>query len=393
MAKKIISIIFSFLVFFNIVYASDIDITSEKYILYNLNDNNILLEKDANEETYIASLTKVMTVIVAIENIKDYDSKVIIKSNMINDIAWDVSTTGFKSGDVVSYNDLLYAAILNSGADAVQALALSVSDTKSDFVKLMNDKVKELNLKHTHFSNVIGLTEKENYSSAYDMAQILIYALKNEKFKSVFNTKEYKLSIGKTVKSTIDLYSKNTGYNLDYITGAKTGYTSASGYCLITTANFNNTDFLLVTLNAHSNVKSIHVKDTINIYNYYKDNYDYHNYIDRSDIVVKLKTEDSKEKEVAVKSGIEKSFYEKNTFSKNDISYKYNGVDSVSYFTKKGSKLGTVKVIYKDKVIDEFDLIYNEVLSFSFIEFIKNRLYIVLIGFLLLLIIGKCLKR
>lgn len=393
MERKIIKIIFSFLLFFDIVYADEIEVNSDKYILYNLNDNSILLEKDSKKETYIASLTKVMTVIVAIENIDNYEDKITIKSNMINDIAWDVSTTGFKTGDVVSYNDLLYAAILNSGADAVQALALSVSKTKSDFVKLMNDKVKELGLKNTHFSNVIGLTEDDNYSSAYDMAQILMYALKNKKFKEVFTTKSYDLSINKTVKSTISSYAKNTGYNLDYITGAKTGYTNASGYCLITTATFNNTDYLLVTLNAHSDTKSIHVKDTISIYDYYKENYDYHSYVDKNDIVVKLKTKDSKEEEINVKSGIEKSFYEKNTFSKKDISYEYKGVDSVSFFTIKGSKLGSVKIIYQDKVIDEFDVLYDGTLTFSLIEFLKNRYYILLIGVIFILITLKCLKK
>ena len=205
--KKIIKFIYIFLVFFLLfkveAFGETLNLNSDKYILYNLNDNIVLLNKNETQETYIASLTKMMTVIVAIENIEDYNKEVIITKEMFKDIAWDVSVAGFKVGEKVTYNDLLYGAILPSGADAVNALALSISGSYDDFIELMNQKAKDLSLKHTHFANVTGLFNENNYSSAYDVAEILKYALKNKKFKEVFETKRYTFSNGKIVKSTI----------------------------------------------------------------------------------------------------------------------------------------------------------------------------------------------
>ena len=166
------------------------------------------MQKNENEETQIASLTKIMTIIVAIENITDFDEKVTITKDMVNNIEWDVAKIGLKSGDIVTYNDLLYGAMLPSAADCVNALAISISGNYKDFIKLMNNKVKELKLKHTHFENVVGLYSKDNYSSAYDVAEILKYSLKNQKFKQIFEAKEYVLTNGKKINSTLKTYNK-----------------------------------------------------------------------------------------------------------------------------------------------------------------------------------------
>ena len=111
---------------------------------------------------------------------------------MFDGIAWDVAVVGFKKGEKVTYDDLLYGAMLESGADATNALAILVSGNKKDFVQKMNEKARELNLQNTSFANVVGLYDKNNYSSAYDMAELLKYALKNPKYKELFETKTYK---------------------------------------------------------------------------------------------------------------------------------------------------------------------------------------------------------
>ena len=105
--NKVIFALNIILLFCN-VFAENLDLISDKYILYNLNDNKILMQKNENEETQIASLTKIMTIIVAIENITDFDEKVTITKDMVNNIEWDVAKIGLKSGDIVTYNDLLY---------------------------------------------------------------------------------------------------------------------------------------------------------------------------------------------------------------------------------------------------------------------------------------------
>ena len=261
MVKKIISFITIFFLSFNIINAEEINLTSEKYILYNLNDNKILLEKDSNEKTQIASLTKIMSVIVSIENIKNFDEEVTITSEMLKGLTWDIATIKLKEGDIVTYNDLLYAAMLPSAADAVNALALSLSGSYENHLIMMNAKAKELGLKNTHYSNVIGLTDEDNYSSAYDISQLLMYALKNKKFKEIFETKNYTLSNGKKIATTIIKYDNK------YILGSKTGYTTKAGRCLASISSENGVDYLFVTLNNYKG-GHLYIDETINTYKY-----------------------------------------------------------------------------------------------------------------------------
>jgi len=286
MQKKIVVFIICLFGLINI-YASELKLSSEKYILYNMNEETILDEKDSKEETNIASLTKIMTVLVAIENIDDFNKEVKITRKMLEDIDWDVSVTGFEVGDKVTYNDLLYGAMISSGADACNALAISISGSLDDFVKLMNDKVKELNLKNTNFENVTGLYDNNHYSSAYDVSKILIYALKNKKFKEIFETKEYTTTNDIKLKSTLVRYNSNK--DISYINGSKTGYIKKAGYCLASTATLNDVDYLFISLNSFSHSKS-HINDAVTTYTYYDENYEYQNIVDKDDVVVTLKT-------------------------------------------------------------------------------------------------------
>ncbi len=388
--RKIISLLFVFFLLIVNVNATELNLYSEKYILYNMNDNMIIDEKDAYDKTSIASLTKIMTVIVAIENIEDYDKKITITHDMIDNIEWDVAVVGFHVGDSVTYNDLLYGAILSSGADAVNALALSIGGSYDDFVKMMNDKVKKLGLENTNFTNVVGLYDSEHYSSAYDMAQILIYALKNDKFKEIFETKYYKSSSNINMKSTLSKYNGD----ISYIKGAKTGYISKSGNCLASISTIDDVNYLLVTLNSYSDVSYSSIKDAINAYTYYSKNYSYQNIVDTKDIVVTLKTKYAKEDTIDIYSNETLEYYLKNDFNKKDLEYVYDGLNEISYFTKSGIKLGTIKIIYNEKELNSFDLIYNSSLTFSIWLLLWDYKYFIL-GFILfisLLVLVKIKK-
>ena len=393
--NKVIFTLTIILLFCN-VFAENLDLISDKYILYNLNDNKILMQKNENEETQIASLTKIMTIIVAIENITDFDEKVTITKDMVNNIEWDVAKIGLKSGDIVTYNDLLYGAMLPSAADCVNALAISISGNYKDFIGLMNNKVKELKLKHTHFENVVGLYSKDNYSSAYDVAEILKYSLKNKKFKQIFEAKEYVLTNGKKINSTLKTYNKKVGEDISYITGAKTGYIKLAGNCLASTARIDNVNYLLVTLNAYSNKKSPHILDATSTYKYFSNNYSYKYILKKNDVVVNLKTKYAKEKNIDIHSSQEYKYYLKNDFNKDSIKYEYDGIKEISYFTKKGTTLGKVKIKLNDEILETFELIYNENLTFSIASFLWiNKIYItaIILFIIILLKINKRKKR
>lgn len=379
MVKNIYKILIFFFLFVVSINAKELELDSEKYILYNLNDNKVLLEKNSDEKTQIASLTKIMTVIVAIENIDDFNKKVLITNEMLKNIEWDVAVAGFKVGQTVTYNDLLYGAILPSGADAVNALAYSVTNDYANFIKMMNNKAKELGLDNTRFANPIGLYDENNYSSASDVAKLLIYSLKNEKFKEVFSTRKYTSTNGIKMKSTIESYNqKNGNLNLEYITGAKTGYIKKAGYCLASTATIDDVNYLLVTLNAYT-TGSPHIKDAINTYNYYSENYSYQDIVKNDSVITTIKTKYAKEKELEILANTNIKYYLQNNFDINDIEYEFSGVEYISYFTKTGTNLGKVKIKYNDEVLNEFDLIYAQTLSFSLLSFLWSYKYIIII--------------
>ena len=258
MVKRTISAVFIFFLFVYNVSAIPVNISSEKYILINLDEDRILFENNSHDETQVASLTKIMTAIIAIERIDDFSEKVTIEKSMIDGLTRDIAQIGFKVGEKYTYDDLLYAMMLPSAADAANALAVSIGGSFENYLRLMNDKALELGLNNTHYSNVFGLTDENNYSSAYDVSVLLRYALKNEKFKTVFTARNYTLTNGKKIISTIYKYDNK------YIVGSKTGYTSKAGRCLASISNVNDANLMFITLNYY--IKDLkYITETVHI--------------------------------------------------------------------------------------------------------------------------------
>ncbi len=382
MIKKIrISKIFlSIFLFISIVNAEELDLNlkSERYILYNLDNDSIIVEKDAYSKTNVASLTKIMSTIVSIENAKDYNSDITITSDMISGIAADVAKVGLKKGQKVKYDDLIAGSLISSGADAIQALSIYSNGTLKNTIGLMNTKVSELGLKSSNFTNVVGLYDKYNYSSAYDMAQILKYALKNDRFKKIFTSNTYEMSYGKKISSSISKYNKKAKQDISYILGSKTGYIKKAGYCLASIATINDVNYLLITLNAY-NDSTAHIDDSIKIYEYVSKNYDYIDIFKEGDVIYTIDTYNSTIDKYEVKAPYTKTLFLNKDFDKDNLKYNYDGNESVSYLNKKGEKLGKIQVMYNDEQIDEFDVVLDSELSFSLDKyFVKYKVILIL---------------
>lgn len=390
--------VISFLYGANICYAEELDIYSKSAILYNMDDDIILYEKNSEERTSIASLTKIMTCIIAIENIDNLDQKIILKSDVFTGLAEaGASVAGFRVGENVTFRDLLMGALLPSGADATRALALNISGSESEFVNLMNNKAIELGLKDTHFENTTGLESSNHYSTVKDISIILKYALKNQTFKDMYTTREYTTTSNLTFYSTLKKISNNYSFDVSNILGSKTGYTDEAGLCMSSIANYNGVNYLLVTAGAdyRGNVPR-QLLDAMTIYNFYSTNYGYKNIINTGDYIKTINEEYSTKEKYDITSPITISKFLNNSFNEDKIKYEYSGLDKISYKNKIGDKLGSVNIIYDDNIIDTFDVFLTETINFSLLTFLLQTKLIYLIGatiIILLIIICFFKKR
>lgn len=381
--KKAVFFLFSLFFFCYSVYANDFDITGEYVTLYNMNEDTLLYSKNDTKKTSIASLTKMMTTLVAIEEIDNLDKIVTIKERDFEGTV-GYSKAGFKVGDKVTYLDLLYGIILPSGADAVNAV---VNNTLGydKFIKKMNETAKKIGMNDTSYANPVGKDDENNYSTSNDLAKLLKYALKNETFKTVFTTKNYKTSNGLNLESTVNRYENIL--NTNEIKGAKSGFTKDAGRCLASITTLNNVDYLLVVINSSTTSPYNAVKDTITIYDYYNNNYGYKNIINDDTFIKEIPVDFSKEKTYKITGSEDIEKYLKNN---TEVTYKYVGSDKVTFNTKKGSKLGVVK-IYDGDVLLATSNVYleNNIEYYPIITYIMIGIAVVFV----LLIVKKINKK
>lgn len=381
--KKAVFFLFSLFFFCYSVYADDFDITGEYVTLCNMNEDTLLYSKNDTKKTSIASLTKMMTTLVAIEEIDNLDKIVTIKERDFEGTV-GYSKAGFKVGDKVTYRDLLYGIILPSGADAVNAV---VNNTLGydKFIKKMNETAKKIGMNDTSYANPVGKDDENNYSTSNDLAKLLKYALKNETFKTVFTTKNYKTSNGLNLESTVNRYENIL--NTNEIKGAKSGFTKDAGRCLASITTLNNVDYLLVVINSSTTSPYNAVKDTITIYDYYNNNYGYKNIINDDTFIKEIPVDFSKEKTYKITGSEDIEKYLKNN---TEVTYKYVGSDKVTFNTKKGSKLGVVK-IYDGDVLLATSNVYleNDIEYYPIITYIMIGIAVIFV----LLIVKKIKKK
>lgn len=254
------------------------EIYSAKAILIDLSNHEILCEKASNDMAYPASLTKIMTSIIAIENLSDLEERISLSRDIFDDLdQTDASMAGFAPNEEVMAIDLLYATMLPSGAETAIALADHISGSEKDFVKLMNRKADSLGMENTHFTNVTGLHHWNHYTTAKDMAVLLEYALQNETFREIFTRKSYCIHStnlkpsGFSFQSTMFQEMASAEFDGGEILGGKTGYTNEAGLCLASLAEKNGQEYILITMGANGNHESeqYNITDALYIYSQY----------------------------------------------------------------------------------------------------------------------------
>lgn len=333
---------FIFIVLLIIFPLKVLALSASSSIVMDLNSGRILHENNSNDQRLIASITKIMTCIVTIET-ADLNEEIEVGEEVLKAYG---SAIYIEVGEKLTLKDLLYGLMLRSGNDAAVVIAKNVAGNMENFALLMNEMANKIGMKNSYFYNAHGLEEDNdtgNLSTAYDMALLTKYAMKNKTFREIFGTKKY------TVKTNYKTYSwtnKNKLlHNYEYITGGKTGYTEKARRTLVTTASSNNIDLVTVTLNDPNDFL-----DHKKLYEEIFRNYEAVKVLDKNKFEIK---EDTiyKDDELYI---LEDIYIPVTKDEKQNIEIKYKLYDNKSY--SDNDKIGVAEIYIKDSLIDEVNI-------------------------------------
>ncbi len=257
---------------------------ASKYIyVLERESQEVIYQKKANSKAYPASLTKIMTTLVALEHLDDISSQATVDTETYQKMVLEnASMAGFYGGEVVTYRDLLYGTILSSGGEAANSLAMNIAGSQEAFVELMNEKAKELGMKKTNFTNVEGLQDKNQYTSASDMAKLLDYALDNDDFRAIFTKESFQTLAsnehpnGITLKSTVLKELSPDMQEGFRVIGGKSGTTEDAGQCWASLGQVDEREYIVIVMGAALNDLSapdlIQREDTLELFKLIKAN-------------------------------------------------------------------------------------------------------------------------
>lgn len=380
--KKISAFILVFIILFTTaVFAApkaDFELSGESAVLLDVKSGQLLYTKNHQKIQYPAGLTKIVTALVVIEEGK-LDNLVTVNSSALESVK-NTSTIGLFDGEVLTLREILYGMILQSANDCAVTAALSVSESEDAFVKKMNEKVKEIGAKNTKFTNVTGIYDKNNYSTAEDMALIMQYACQNPTFKEIASTKKYTLPVNNKVSYERVLVSKcalisDEKYAYDGVQTGMSGFTDEGKYATAVSASKNGFNIVCVTMNADGEFSRY--TDIKNLLNFAFENF--HTVTIEND---DLNIPDAKLKGVFGKIGIvDFSLKEPVTITVpltadvNNLSYDYQ----INKKYKKADKYtATVGVSYENEAITQLSLNGVAVKKVTLYNIVKTVLLIVL---------------
>lgn len=280
---------------------NSISLYSNNLLLMDGENKNVLFEKNGYKKIYPASTTKILTALLAIENL-DLDKTIVVSKNAVYSTPLGSSVIYLQEGEVISLKNVLYGLLLKSGNDAANVLAENVSGNIDDFVKLMNEKLKEIGCDNTHFTNAHGFHDENHYSTAYDMAKLMQYAMQNETFKEIIQTKY--IEIDATNKTPIRKYYNTTkmffedypSMYYEYLLGGKTGYTEEARGTFVGYAKKDDKLVIVSVFDGSQNVSRNEARflDAKTAFEYSFDNFNEEKILNKDDYTFKIKDENTK---------------------------------------------------------------------------------------------------
>lgn len=355
------------------VVKADEDLTpnAKSAIMIEASTGEILFQKNKDEKLAPASMTKMMSMLLIMEEIE----KGTLKWDEMITASEKASSMGgsqifLKAGEKMSVTDMLKGIAIASGNDATVAMAERISGSEEEFVKKMNDKARKLGLSNTNFANATGLTADNHYSTANDMSLIARELVKHEKILEFTGT--YEDYLRKDTKSPFWLVNTNRLVRFySGVDGLKTGFTNEAGYCLTSTAKRDNMRLITVVMNEPDISKRS--SDTSRMLDYGFNTYMVKNIIDDKSIIDKAKVELGKIKEIDIIAKDKITVLSKKSEEERNITYKAN-IDKLVAPIKKGDKVGTIDIIEDNKVIGVVDATVKENIDKAniFVIFYRN---------------------
>ena len=345
---------------------------SRRYIVYDRISKSMIIGKNEDVKSAMASTTKIMTTIVILEK-ADLNEKVTVSAKAGGTGG---SRLGLKRGDKASVRDLLYGLMLRSGNDAAVALAEHVGGSVKGFAELMNEKASELGLTNTHFVTPHGLDDANHYTTALELAKLTDYAMDNETFAKIVGTKSTTIYINnqsRQINNTNELLGVLNG-----VVGVKTGFTNNAGRCLVTETKRNNMDIITIVLGADT--KKDRTKDSVNLIEYTFSKYKMYNLEER--IIEEFnKWKNINEKRILIIKGktsnpkLALGAIEKATIpicDNDKIEYSINALTEVEAPVEQWNVMGTLTVKLNGEILENIDIVnVNEVQKRDWKDYFK----------------------
>lgn len=345
---------------------------SRRYIVYDRISKSMIIGKNEDVKSAMASTTKIMTTIVILEK-ADLNEKVTVSAKAGGTGG---SRLGLKRGDKASVRDLLYGLMLRSGNDAAVALAEHVGGSVKGFAELMNEKAIELGLTNTHFVTPHGLDDANHYTTALELAKLTDYAMNNETFAKIVGTKSTTIYINnqsRQINNTNELLGVLNG-----VVGVKTGFTNNAGRCLVTETKRNNMDIITIVLGADT--KKDRTKDSVNLIEYTFSKYKMYN-LEEQIIEEFNKWKNINEKRILIIKGktsnpkLALGAIEKATIpicDNDKIEYSINALTEVEAPVEQWNVMGTLTVKLNGEILESIDIVnVNEVQKRDWKDYFK----------------------
>lgn len=372
------------------------EITAPNVMLLQKDTGKILYEKNIDEKIYPASVTKLMTAILVMENC-ELDEIVTVSENAVKSVPTGYVNANLQVGEQLAVEDLMYAMLLPSANDAANALAEHVSGSIESFSTVMNTKARELGCTNTNFTNPSGLQEEEHYTTVRDLSLIAKEAFSNPTISKIVSTTNYTLlKTNKYEKNDRKFTTTNymirkdlKKYYCDYCVGGKTGYTGEAKNCVIEYANKDGIQLIAIVMGENSKIKGQKFIEAKKLFDYIYQNYENKNIANSKDIYEKIKiangTKETRNLEVSFKDNIQ--ILERKDVNIEDLEKQIEYTNKKAPI-QKGEVIGNIEYVY-DGIKYRTDLIANENVEES--KVLRNITCILLV--MLILYIIHCLKK